>query len=79
MICLATCRNPITNMYADDTNITAYHTNINKVEDSLDKDLDILFRWLQGNRLNVACVQPEFKGGNVSLRIREQYRVRSIF
>ena len=44
-----------------------------------DKDLDILFRWLQGNRLNVACVQPKFKGGKVSLRIREQYRVRSIF
>jgi hypothetical protein len=32
----------IPNMYADDTNITAYHTNINKVEDELNKDLDIL-------------------------------------
>ena len=27
----------------------------------------------------LACVQPDFKGGKVSLRIREQYRVRAIF
>jgi hypothetical protein len=37
----------IPNMYADDTNITAYHTNINKVGDVLNKDLDVLHRWLQ--------------------------------
>jgi hypothetical protein len=43
MICLAAClHESIPNMYADDTNITAYHTlNINKVEDVLNKDLDI--------------------------------------
>jgi hypothetical protein len=30
-------------MYADDTNITANHTNINNVEDVLNQDLDILY------------------------------------
>ena len=33
----------IPNIYADDTNITANHTNFNKVEDVLNKDLDILY------------------------------------
>jgi hypothetical protein len=28
---------------------------------------------------SLACVQPDFKGGKVSLRIREQYRVLAIF
>ena len=37
----------IPNMYADDTNITAYHTTINKVGDALNKDLDVLHRWLK--------------------------------
>ena len=47
-------------MYADDTNITAYHTNINKVEDVLNKDLDILYRWLQANRLSLNVLQSEY-------------------
>jgi hypothetical protein len=52
MICLAhACLNPSPNMYADDTNITAYHSNINKVGDVLNKDLDVLHRWLQANSL----------------------------
>ena len=38
-------------MYAYGTNITAYHTNTNKVEDVLNKDLDILHRLLQANSL----------------------------
>ena len=47
-------------MYADDTNITAYHTNINKVEDVLNKDIDILYRWLQANRLSLNVLKSEY-------------------
>jgi hypothetical protein len=47
-------------MYPDDTNITAYHTNINKVEDVLNKDLDILYRWLQANRLSLNVLKSEY-------------------
>jgi hypothetical protein len=51
----------IPNMYADDTNITAYHTNINKVEHVLlNKDLDILYRWLQANRLSLNVLKSEY-------------------
>jgi hypothetical protein len=47
-------------MYADDTNITAHHTNINKVEDVLNKDLDILKRWLQANKLSLNVLKSEY-------------------
>jgi hypothetical protein len=50
----------IPSMYPDDTNITAYHTNINKVEDVLNKDLDILYRWLQANRLSLNVLKSEY-------------------
>ena len=50
----------IPNMYPDDTNITAYHTNINKVEHVLNKDLDILYRWLQANRLSLNVLKSEY-------------------
>jgi hypothetical protein len=37
-----------------------YHTNINKVEDVLNKDLDILCRWLQANRLSLNVLKSEY-------------------
>jgi hypothetical protein len=47
-------------MHADDTNITAYHTNFYKVEDVLNKDLDILYRWQQASRLSINVLKSEY-------------------
>ena len=61
----------IPNMYADDTNITDYYTNINKVEDVLNKDLDILYRWLQANRLSLNVLKSEYMLIGSKIRINK--------
>ena len=49
----------IPNMYADDTNITAYR--LIKLQTYLiNKDLDILYRWLQANRLSLNVLKSEY-------------------
>ena len=50
----------ISNMHTDDTNITTYHANINKVEESPNEDLDIPYRWLQGNKLSLKDLRSEY-------------------
>ena len=57
-------------MYADDTNITAYHTNINAFEDVPNKDLDILYRWLQAYRLSLNVLKIEYMYMLIGFKVR---------
>jgi hypothetical protein len=49
---------------------TAYHTNITKVANVLNKDLDILYRWLQANRLSLNVLKNEYMLIGSKLRMR---------
>ena len=47
-------------MYADDTNFTVYGRSANKVEKSLNKEIENIHKWLLTNRLTPNVEKTEY-------------------
>ena len=46
-------------MYADDTSISYASKNIEELNTTLNRDLDCLNKWLQGNKLSLNVVKTQ--------------------
>ena len=46
-------------MYADDTTISYSSNNIDDINDNLNRDLNCLKQWLQGNKLSLNVIKTQ--------------------